>query len=96
MASKWFPGDTARCECYFYVASALTDPTTITFKIENPAGTITTYTYAGATITKNATGDYYIDVNLATEGTYHWRWVGTGAVAAADEGELTVIRSVFV
>ena len=93
--AKWTVGDTPRLQCYFRVSGTLTDPSTVSLKTEDPSGNITTYTYGAAEITKDATGDYHKDVNLDEEGTWHWRWVGTGTVAAADEGELEVTRSEF-
>lgn len=91
----WHVGDTARLQCYFYVGSSLTDPSTISLVVEDPSGNLDTYTYSG-TVSKTGTGDYYKDVPLDEEGTWHWRWVGTGTVAAADEDELEVRRSEIV
>ena len=92
----WHIGDTVRLQCYFYIDSVLTDPTTITLIVEDPSGNLGTYTYAGAGVTKTGTGDYYRDTALDEEGTWHWRWAGTGTVPAADEDELEVKRSEIV
>jgi len=96
MMARWYPGDCPRLQCYFYVSSSLTDPSTVTLKVEDPSGNIDTYTYALAEITKSSTGNYYKDVTVDEEGTWKYRWAGTGTVVAADEGELEVTRSVFV
>ena len=46
-------GETVRISGYFTVDGVLTDPTTITLKIQTPAGVETSYTYAAAEITKD-------------------------------------------
>jgi len=69
---------------------ALTDPSTVTLQVENPAGTVTSYTYAGATVSKNSTGVFYKDLALDTAGDWTYRWVGTGAVAVAGEDSFNV------
>lgn len=69
---------------------ALTDPSTVTLQVENPAGTVTSYTYAAATVSKNSTGVFYKDVALDTAGDWSYRWVGTGAVAVTGEEFINV------
>ena len=61
----------------------LTDPTTVTclVKLRYVIGaTATTYTYP-ATVTKDSTGIYHVDVTPTTEGIWDYRWVGTGTVS---------------
>lgn len=70
---------------------ALTDPSTVTLQVENPAGTVTSYTYAGGTVSKNSTGVFYKDVALDAAGEWGYRWVGTGAVAVTGEQLVTVL-----
>jgi hypothetical protein len=60
-----------------------TDPTTITLSVQDPGGTITTYTYAGAAVTKFATGIFRYTLSITLSGTYVYRWKGTGTVQAA-------------
>lgn len=92
---NYYPGSSARLQCSFYVSSALTDPTTITLQVMAPSGTTTAYTYALAQVTKSGTGVYYKDVTFDVEGTWKYRWVGTGTCIAATEGEVEVTRSPF-
>ena len=82
----------------FIVAFATTagtaaDPTTVTLKVKDPAGTATTYTYALAEVSKTATGAYHKQLTGTLAGTYHWRWVGAGALDAVDEGSCLVAQS---
>jgi len=88
--------DTAvRWRGVFTVADVATDPTTVSLIVRQPGGTQTTYTYAGATITKEATGIYYKDVVLSVEGTWKARMVGTGTARAADIEEVIVLKDDF-
>lgn len=88
-------GDSAEPTCRFSVAGVLTDPTTVTLKVRDPAGTETTYTLAGATVTKASTGVYYRDVALSVAGRWVFRWLGTGTVPAAVESALDVAPSLL-
>ena len=56
MANYYEKGETVRITGTFTVSDVATDPTTVTLKVQNPAGTETTYTYAAGEITKSATG----------------------------------------
>ena len=79
----------------FSVSGVATDPTTVTLLVEDPNGTETTYTYALGQITKAATGSYYKEITMSTPGTWHYKWIGTGACAAVDKGELYISDDVF-
>jgi hypothetical protein len=72
------------------LAGTAADPTAVTCMVRAPNGTQTT-----PTVTKSATGIYYADVTVDQPGDWHYRMVGTGAVAAVDEGRFNVSRSRF-
>lgn len=91
----WRPGDTAVFVCKFDVQGTFTDPTDITFEIRDPEGTVETFRFAEATVTRTATGRYEREYLLEKEGSYRWRWQGTGNCAAADEGHIAVRSSPF-
>lgn len=95
MPNTYDIGDVVRLSVDFKVGSTLTDPTTVTLKIMDPAGTTSTFTYAGAQVVKDATGEYHYDYSPTTAGEYHWRWEGTGSAKAASEGTFIVRRSQF-
>jgi len=88
-------GDTIRLRATFTISGAATDPTTITLKVKNNSGTTSTYTYAGGTVSKTSTGIYYKDISLTNDGVWYYRFEGTGAVAAASEGQFIVRASEF-
>jgi len=94
-AQRLYPGSQVQVTCDFYMNDALTDPSTVTLKTMKPDGTISTYTWAGGTVTRAAAGQFYRDVTLDAEGLWLFRWESTGNAAGADEGEIHVLRSAF-
>jgi hypothetical protein len=73
------------------LAGTVTDPTAVSFKMSDPDGTVTTYVYVtDAQLVKDSTGNYHVDWPTAKEGKHHYAWLGTGAVASAEEGQFTV------
>lgn len=94
-------GDTVRFSVEFRDASdQLADPSAVTFRWKLPdasGGTEASYVYVtDAELVKSATGQYYVDLAISDDpGTWKWRWVGTGALGAADEGFVIVQPSEF-
>lgn len=75
-------GDTVRIGNTFSVDDVNTDPTTVTLLVTDPSGnTEGTYTYAGSTITKTATGVYHKDLTVDEAGLWTVKWTGTGTAA---------------
>lgn len=72
------------------------DPEVVALKVMTPSGSISTYTFADAEVTRDATGSFYKNIDLPTAGTWKYRWEGQGTVTAATEAEIEVLRSVFV
>lgn len=71
-------------------AGALADPTTVTFRLKAPDGTLTT-----PTASSTSTGVWTALATLTQEGTYHFRFEGAGAIVAANEDAVVVTRSQF-
>jgi hypothetical protein len=72
----------------------LIDPTTVTFKARNPAGTITSYLYGtDAQVVKDSTGIYHVDWSLTSAGKWYFRIESTGTGQAADEEEVLVVTA---
>lgn len=88
-------GDLIRVKATFTVSSVVTDPTAITLKVKDPDGTITTYTYAGGSITKDSTGVYHKDLSVSNDGVWYYRFEGTGTCQAASENKFIVRKSEF-
>lgn len=86
-------GDVARISGAFTdIDGNPADPGAITLSIEDPDGEVAEVAYPG-TIVKDSTGAYHYDVPLTLAGFWEYRWVGTGAVAAAAQGRLWVRAS---
>ncbi len=90
-------GDTIRLSAAFTTTAGVADdPTTVTLKVKVPSGTETSYVYlTDLSLVRDSEGNYHRDLLLSTAGTYHYRWVGTGDVATADEGRFVVRASAF-
>lgn len=89
-------GTTVRVTGTFKDAGVLTDPTTVSLEVSDSAGTITTYTYAAAQITKTSTGIYYKNVAISSEGSWRVRMTGTGTVPVSTLETIECRSDVFV
>lgn len=65
---------------------AVLDPTSVVFALRLPNATLVTYTYGvDGQITRSTTGKYNVLYSPLTEGTYCYRFAGTGACQSAEE-----------
>jgi hypothetical protein len=93
---KYHVGDMIRLTALWTVDKSPTDPTAISLKFKNHAGTETEYIYGeDPEIEKDGTGDYHADIPLDHDGTWHYRWEGTGAAHAAEESSFEVEETEF-
>ena len=94
---NWTEGTSVRSVVTFSDLTGMVaaDPTTITFKYADPDGNTTTILYPAAGITRDTTGVYHADVLLNQNGKWNYRWLGTGVVAVAYDGVLSVPYSVL-
>lgn len=76
-------------------AGTPTDPTAVTLKIKPPSGSVATHVYGSSSVVRDSAGAYHFVLALTATGTWHYRWVGTGTLAAAGEGFLSVRSTVF-
>lgn len=86
-------GDTVTMRVDFKVSDVLTDPTTVSLTVTDPSGDATTYTYAGATVTKDGTGEYSKALACSESGEWIYTWTGTGACAAVGTSRFAIRRS---
>jgi hypothetical protein len=86
---RYTKGEEVRLTGTFRVGATLTDPGAVTLTVRDPQGA-----EAPIAATKSATGTYYADLVVATEGLYHYRFEGTAPALGAAEGKLEV-RSDF-
>lgn len=89
-------GQKVRCSVAFTVSGVATDPTTVTCKIKDPSGNVSTYVYGtDAELVKDSTGNYHVDVITDEDKQWHFRFEGTGTCVAVEESSFRA-RSVFV
>ncbi len=89
-------GQKVRCSVAFTVSGVATDPTTVTCKVKDPSGNVTTYVYGtDAALVKDSTGNYHVDVTTDENKQWYFRFEGTGACVAVEESSFRV-NSVFV
>jgi hypothetical protein len=93
--NSYVKGQLVRCRgSYTDESGVAVDPTTVTAKVQTPSGTITTYTYP-ATVVKDSTGHYHVDVSVTTAGLWYYRFESTGMYQAAGEAHFDVSTGVF-
>lgn len=84
-------GQKVRGSCTFTVDDVATDPTTVTAKVMDPSGNVSTYVYGvDAELGKTSTGVYYVDVVTDEEGEWRFRFEGTGTCTAVEESSFGV------
>ncbi len=72
----------------------LTDPTTVTAKVEKPNGVKTTYIYlTDAELVRESQGIYHVDVDANLPKIWYFRFEGAGAVEAASQGSFMCIAA---
>lgn len=86
-------GDLRRLTAAFSVGGVATDPTTLSFTMRAPDGTVTTYVYASdAELVRDSAGAFHVDWPVAQAGRHSYRFAGTGAAQEAGEGEFFALR----
>jgi hypothetical protein len=85
-------GDSARLAVTFANQSGVpTNPTAVVLTIWAPDGTVSTPAPAN-----DSAGAYHYNLSLTQSGIYRFKWQGTGAIAAVEEGEVIVKPSILV
>lgn len=88
------PGSTIRLGANFRTQGALADPTTVTLKVKDPSGVVSTFTHP-ADLTKDAVGRYHKDITPTAPGQWYYRYFATGAVEATIEETFRVRETVI-
>lgn len=91
------PGDVVRVSTapgFKDLLGVLTDPTTVTLKWRVAGGVTTTWTWTSGTpgpnIVRDSVGLFRADIPVVSAGLHYFRWIGTGAVTAAEESTFSV------
>lgn len=92
MANTYTTGATVRTSVAYTSGGVATDPTTVTLSLKTTTQQnmpTTIYTFGSSSIVKDSTGNYHFDIATAASGVWFYRWVGSGVVNAASEGQFT-------
>lgn len=88
------PGDVVRVSTapgFKNAAGAPADPTTVTLRWRRHGGTTTMWVFGtDVQVVKDSVGVYHADIPVTEHGLHYFRWEGTGAVVAAEEGYFSV------
>jgi hypothetical protein len=66
-------------------AGNVADPTVVTLSLQDPNDDIVT-----PSVVQESTGIYYADYEPTVVGTWKYRWVATGTITAAVQGEFSI------
>ena len=96
--NKYKIGQIARCTGTFRDEDdTLQDPGAVYFHLIDPSENETTLTYGvDATLIKQSTGIYYVDVTADEAGVFQYRFYSTGSYQTADEDQFEVVPSEHV
>jgi hypothetical protein len=93
------PGDIVRVSTapgFKDLAGTLADPTTVKLLWRRHGESTTTWVYlTDSQVVKDSVGLYHADIPVVEPGLHYFRWEGTGAVVAAEEGTFSA-SSYFV
>ena len=70
---------------FLSLASAPADPSTVMFLVRSPLGSVATYAFGTASVTRAGVGAYYVEVIPSVAGTWFYRAHGTGGVLENEE-----------
>jgi len=90
-------GDLVRVSAVFKNTLAVaTDPTTVSCKVRQPNGTVTTLVYGvNNELVKDSTGNYHTDISVTARGIWMHKFIGTGSVQATEEKTFLVKSSLI-
>lgn len=91
--SEYRLGSRVRLRAAFAVGGTASDPTSVTAQVKDPGGTVSQY--SSPTVVHDGAGSYHLDVTADRQGQWAYRFVGSGAVVAADEGAFIISLSEF-
>lgn len=91
-------GDRRRLQCTIVDEDdELTDPTTLTFTMLEPDGTVTEYVWSiDSELIRTTQGTFYVNWDAAQVGVHRWRYEATGNVQQVEEAAFTCRRSQVV
>lgn len=61
------------------------DPSEVILYLADPSGSVGTYKYSAAEVSRQSQGSYYYNGTITQAGYWSVRWRGTGAAVAAEQ-----------
>ena len=94
--SLYDPGSKIRLRARFLAEGVLTDPTTVSLKVKDPAGAIITYSYPTG-VTKESVGRYLKDIMQTMPGRWFYKYIAGpgGVLEATAEGSFRIREQVI-
>ena len=87
----YYVGSKVRLSAAFKnISDVNTDPSTVEVRILKPGGNVDRYTYAAGDVVRDGAGQYHIDIDITSDGTWWHRWEGKGTLIAAAEDSFNV------
>jgi len=78
------------------VAGLAGDPSSVTFRLGQPDGTVISYVYgAGAEVQRLGVGQYQVQITFDQSGRYHARYEGSSGLTVAEGIEIYIKRNEF-
>lgn len=77
--------------------NTLIDPTTVMLRIKDPAGNVSSFTYGGGQIVRDATGLYHFNMDTLNwnalpmvKGVWTYEWLSTGTGEAINDNQFGI------
>ena len=78
-------------------AGVLADPSALRLRVRSPSAVVTTYLFGtAAEVIKDAVGKYHANIVMTEAGNWTYRWEADAPNAGADEGRITVKKSIVI
>lgn len=91
-------GEVAKISVTIVGADALAaDPSALRLKVKSPTGTLTAYVFGVATeLVKDSVGKFHANILMSEAGVWAYRWEADAPNAGANEGRITVKKSIVI
>lgn len=91
MTTYWVNDQVVATTTFSTAAGTATNPTTVTYKVQGPTGTVTSYVYGtNNEVARTTTGVYTCTFTATSAGPWIVAAIGTGAVQRSDVDRISV------
>lgn len=95
--NEYYPGNVIKVRVEFTNKDTgeFVDPTTVTAKVKDPLGVISSYIVTGGQIVRDALGKFSLEIQPDLQGAWSYEWKGAGTNKGADANEFKIRESQF-